>query len=211
VKKSRPGRQRKQVRPRRLQERGYRRVNQLLDAANAVFAEAGYERATTNAISKYANVSPGTFYQFFSNKQAVAEALVERYVDHLREIHRTAFAPVGVDAPLPALIDHVVDPFIELHRQGSCIEALLTGSVISEELSSSIRALDQHVESGLEKLFSARRPKSDRAELKLAARTCVLLFKAMFHSALNGTAKEQKDGVRELKTVLYRYLEPVLG
>src|ERR1700737_822831 len=66
------------ARPRRLQQRGQRRVNQLLDAADAVFAEIGYERATTNAISKYAGVSPGTFYQFFPNKQVVEESLATR-------------------------------------------------------------------------------------------------------------------------------------
>jgi AcrR family transcriptional regulator len=37
---------------RRLQQRGQRRINQLLDVADAVFADIGYERATTNAISK---------------------------------------------------------------------------------------------------------------------------------------------------------------
>ncbi len=178
-----------EARPRRLQQRGQRRVNQLLDAADAVFAEIGYERATTNAISKYAGVSPGTFYQFFPNKQAVAEALAARYVERLQEIHR----------------------FIELHRQGSGLEALLTGSVISDELSSSIQVLDRHVEIGLENLFVSRCPKGNRVELKRAASTCVQLFKALLRSALNGTPKQQKHGIQELKTVLCRYLEPMLG
>ncbi len=200
-----------QARPRRLQQRGQRRVNQLLDAADTVFAEIGYERATTNAISKYAGVSPGTFYQFFPNKQAVAEALAARYVERWQEIHRTAFAVAAVNGPLPELIAHVVDPFIELHRQGSGLEALLTGSVISDELSSSIQVLDRHVEIGLENLFVSRCPKGNRVELKRAASTCVQLFKALLRSALNGTPKQQKQGIQELKTVLYRYLEPMLG
>jgi AcrR family transcriptional regulator len=197
--------------PRRRQQRGYRRLNQLLDAADAVFAQIGYERATTNAISKHAGVSPGTFYQFFPNKRAVAEALAARYVEQLQEIHRTAFAVAAVNIPLPELINRVVDPFINLHRQGSCLEALLTGSVISEELSSSIEALDHHVEVGLENLFIARRPKADRTELKRAASTCVQLFKALLHPALNGSPRQQRQGTQELKTVFFRYLAPVLG
>jgi AcrR family transcriptional regulator len=197
--------------PRRRQERGQRRINQLLDAADALFAEIGYERATTNAISNYAGVSPGTFYQFFPNKQAVAEALAARYVQRLQEIRLNAFDVASVNGPLTELIDHVVDPFIKLKRQGSGLEALLSGSVISDELSSSIEALDQHVEAGLENLFIARRPKADREELKRAANTCVQLFKALLRPALNGTLKQQKKGIQELKTVLCRYLEPVLG
>lgn len=199
------------ARSRRLQPRGQRRINQLLAAADALFAEIGYERATTNAISKYAGVSPGTFYQFFPNKQAVAEALAGRYVERLQEIHRTAFSVAAANGPLPGLIERVVDPFIELHRRGSGVEALLTGSVISDELSLSIQALDRHVEVGLENLFLARCPKGNRAELKRAAATCVQLFKALLRSALNGTPKQRKQGTQELKTVLYRYLEPILG
>jgi len=117
----------------------------------------------------------------------------------------------NTNGPLPELIAHVVDPFIELHRQGSGLEALLTGSVISDELSSSIQVLDRHVEIGLENLFVSRCPKGNRVELKRAASTCVQLFKALLRSALNGTPKHQKQGIQELKTVLYRYLEPMLG
>src|SRR6266542_6598743 len=59
----------------RRQARGERRIAQLLDAAGEVFATVGYAAATTNAIAAQAGVSPGTLYQFFPNKQAMAEAL----------------------------------------------------------------------------------------------------------------------------------------
>lgn len=196
-------------RPRRRQKRGQRRIDQLLDAADAVFAQIGYERATTNAISQYAGVSPGTFYQFFPNKQAIAEALAERYVRHFEEIQRTAFVG-SADDSLSDLIKQVVKPFLQLHREGSCLEALLTGSVISEELSASIQEFERQVAAGLERLFRSRRPQGNREELKRAAATCVRLFKALLHSAVTGTVRQQKQGTQELETVLYRYLKPIL-
>ena len=197
--------------PPRRQARGQRRIHQLLDAADTVFAELGYERATTNAICKQAGVSPGTLYQFFPHKQAVAEALAARYLERLPQTHQTAFDIASAQAPLAELIAHVVDPFISLHRQGPGLEALLTGSVISAELTGSIHALDQHVEKSLAQLYHARRPQLNRAEIQRAAATSVLLFKAFLHSAVIGTPKQQKDGIRELKTVLLRYLQPILG
>ena len=118
----------------RRQARGQRRINQLLDAADAVFAQIGYERATTNAICKQAGVSPGTFYQFFANKQAVAEALAARYLERLPNTHQTAFDVASASAPLVELIDHVVDPFIALHRQGPGFEALRTVRSIGDLL-----------------------------------------------------------------------------
>jgi AcrR family transcriptional regulator len=195
----------------RRQARGQVRINQLLDAADAVFAELGYERATTNAICKQACVSPGTLYQFFHHKQAIAEALATRYLERLPETHQAAFDVASAQAPLADLIAHIVDPFISLHRQGPGLEALLTGSVISDELTATIHGLNQHVAKSLAELFRARRPQVNRADINRAAATSVQLFKALLHAAVTGTPKQQKEGIQELKTVLFRYLEPLLG
>jgi AcrR family transcriptional regulator len=195
----------------RRQARGQRRIDQLLDAADTVFARVGYERATTNAICEQAAVSPGTLYQFFPNKRAIAEALATRYLERLPQTHRAAFDIASADAPLAELIAHVVDPFISLHRQGPGLEALLTGSVISDELTASICGLKQHVEKNLAALFRARCPRVNRAEINRAAATSVQLVKAFLRCAVTGTPKQQKEAANELKTVLFRYLEPILG
>jgi AcrR family transcriptional regulator len=196
---------------RRRQARGQRRIDQLLDAADTVFAEIGYERATTNAICAQAGVSPGTLYQFFPNKKAIAEALAARYLERLPETHRAAFDIASADAPLAELIAHVVDPFIDLHRQGPGLEALFTGSVISDELTASIDGLIQHVDKSLAALFRARCPHANRSEINRAAATSVQLVKSFLHCAVTGAPKQQKEAIRELKTVLFRYLAPILG
>ena len=195
----------------RRQARGQRRIDQLLDAADTVFAQVGYERATTNAVCKQAGVSPGTLYQFFPHKHAMAEALAARYLERLPHTHQAAFDLASTNGPLADIIAHVVDPFISLHRQMPGLEALLTGSVISEELTATIDGLKQHVEKSLVALFLARCPKANRAEINRAAATSVQLVKAFLHFAVAGTPKQQKDGIQELKTVLFRYLEPLLG
>lgn len=63
------------AKPRRRQARGERRIAQLLDAAASVFCTSGYTAASTNAIAREAGVSPGTLYQFFPNKEAIAVEL----------------------------------------------------------------------------------------------------------------------------------------
>jgi AcrR family transcriptional regulator len=47
--------------PRRV--RGQQRGNIILDAAEQLFAEAGYEAATTNEIAARASTSIGSLYQ----------------------------------------------------------------------------------------------------------------------------------------------------
>ncbi len=68
---------------RRRQARGQRRIDQILTVAEQVFADVGYEATTTNAIAARAGMSPGSLYQFFENKEAIAAGLAARYLDRL--------------------------------------------------------------------------------------------------------------------------------
>jgi AcrR family transcriptional regulator len=72
---------RSKEKPRRVpsQERGERRVAQLLDAAAAVIAATGYDAATMCAIAERAEAPIGSLYQFFPNKTAIAHALRTKF------------------------------------------------------------------------------------------------------------------------------------
>jgi AcrR family transcriptional regulator len=62
-------------------ERGKQRVAALLDAGAAVFAEKGYEAATMTEIAERAGAAIGSLYQFFPSKEALAEALFDRFAE----------------------------------------------------------------------------------------------------------------------------------
>lgn len=66
--------------------RGVQRVSALLDAASAVFAETGYEAATTTEIARRAKASIGSLYQFFPTKEHLAAALHARHLDNLAAV-----------------------------------------------------------------------------------------------------------------------------
>src|SRR5271168_5137136 len=97
----------------RRQARGEKRIAELLRAAGEVFAEVGFEQSTTNAIAAKAGVSPGTLYQFFPNKQAIAEALANAYAAKNQALHESVFELSAAEVPLRDLIDRLVDPFLE--------------------------------------------------------------------------------------------------
>jgi len=63
------------------QERGEKRVADLLNAAEQLFATSGYEATTMNAIASLAGSAIGSLYQFFPNKESIASALLDRYTD----------------------------------------------------------------------------------------------------------------------------------
>ncbi|MFF0868269.1 TetR family transcriptional regulator [Nonomuraea sp. NPDC003560] len=57
-------------------ERRRRTEGRILDAARALFAEVGYERATIRAVAKSAEVDPALVMQYFGNKQELFRAAV---------------------------------------------------------------------------------------------------------------------------------------
>jgi AcrR family transcriptional regulator len=63
------------------QARGEKRVAQLKAAAEAVFAEQGYEAATMTAIAKAAGAPIGSLYQFFPSKEVLALTLMQQYLE----------------------------------------------------------------------------------------------------------------------------------
>ncbi|MEO0321488.1 MAG: TetR/AcrR family transcriptional regulator [Myxococcota bacterium] len=56
----------------------------ILDAGRRVFAGVGYDAATVRDLVRESGLSPGTFYNYFPDKQAVFRELVDEILRELR-------------------------------------------------------------------------------------------------------------------------------
>jgi AcrR family transcriptional regulator len=182
----------------------------LLRAAEEVFADVGYGRATTNLIAARAGVSPGTLYQFYPNKEALAEGLAAEYAQTLEALHATVFHDKIATLPLTDLVDATVDPFLDFHQQAPAFEALLLGAAVSPELAGRIQILHDTVASRLIDLFQQRAPKAKPDDLKWAAEIAVGVFRGVLPIITPLTGAKRNRAVAELKIMLARYLAPVL-
>jgi AcrR family transcriptional regulator len=64
------------------------RRNEILDAAQLLFHQQGYDATSVNTIIGKLNVSKGTFYHYFASKEDLLDSLVDRFtVDIMRLIH----------------------------------------------------------------------------------------------------------------------------
>jgi AcrR family transcriptional regulator len=72
--------------------KGARTRRRLLEAAETIFAELGYHDASIVKITEAAGVAQGTFYLYFSGKQAIFDVLVEDLNHRLRHAMATASA-----------------------------------------------------------------------------------------------------------------------
>uniref|UniRef100_A0AAU2JPS2 TetR family transcriptional regulator n=1 Tax=Streptomyces sp. NBC_00049 TaxID=2903617 RepID=A0AAU2JPS2_9ACTN len=195
--------------PRRRQARGERRIAQLLAAAAGVFCRCGYASASTNAIAREAGVSPGTLYQFFPNKEAIAIELGGRLLQHAHEMHGQAFQPENLRRPLPELLDAVLDPVIAFNCENPAFWALMHGTGIPgiaqehEELHAGLLMRVQ----GVLRTFC---PDATPAELTHTSNMILGIFKSSLDLILAHEGEERAAYVAELKTVLLRYLEPLI-
>jgi len=103
--------------------RGKRRVAALIDAGAELFAEKGYEATTMTEIAQRAGAAIGSLYQFFPSKEALAEALFNRYAERAA----ASFARVEELAPgRPAreLADLLIDYKLALRTDRDATIAL---------------------------------------------------------------------------------------
>jgi AcrR family transcriptional regulator len=193
------------------QERGKRRIESILDAAAAVFADVGYDVASTNRIAAAAGISPGSLYQFFANKQAIAEALTARYVADMEAMYDSALDPRRAILPLPEMIDRVVDEMVAFHLANPAAKALLAGADISAELAAATESLHTAMCGRVEDLIAASSPGLPRDDLARTAEVAVQITKALLPMVLAAPAAERDAVVAELKRALVGYLRTTVS
>ena len=91
------------------QARSLERVNRILDVSEEMFVKKGYAATTTKAIASQAKVPIGSLYQFFPDKEAILQALAERYSDLLYRQLQSFDTPGMAQISLANYVDRVTD------------------------------------------------------------------------------------------------------
>jgi len=89
--------------------------------------------------------------------------------------------------------------------------ALELGSTISSPLARVLADLQQGTQARLDALLAAYWPHSTPEQRHLPLLVSYRLFLALLPLALQGDEELQRAIVREMKVVLYRYWEPIMG
>ena len=81
------------------QARSKRMVEDVIEAAARILEMSGADALTTNMIAEVAGVSPGSVYQYFSDKQSIIGALIEREANAFMKVSENAFKGLsGIEA-----------------------------------------------------------------------------------------------------------------
>ena len=135
-----------------------RRRQQIIVAAKRVFSEKGFNKATMEDVANEAELSPGTLYLYFKNKEELYASLSLRILQYLliRVTHVNKETSLSAGQKLSALIEAMYDvydfdPLIivnTFHLQSSETLKNLSESMIAE-----IKTLSQKSIGAIAKIF----------------------------------------------------------
>ncbi|MDZ4270904.1 MAG: TetR/AcrR family transcriptional regulator [Mycobacterium sp.] len=87
-------------------------VERILDAGQDMLITHGYDGASTNRIAAAAGISPGSLYQYFPNKDAIAAAVIDRYSDQLSS-RVAARVSERLDQPAPDYVRESIAALVD--------------------------------------------------------------------------------------------------
>jgi AcrR family transcriptional regulator len=188
------------------QERSERRLAGFLDAAAELFAKLGFEPTTMQAIADRSGSSIGALYNYFPDKQSVADTLRDQYSQQLRarlqklseeskELSGARFAEAFIDCIVtfaeerPAWLNLHVAP-VQVGRDQTARTALRRS---------------------IAEAFRRKNPSLLPARALLAANVTLQIVKAMRSLYAESDAMGKHAVTGEFRKVLTQYLQSVLA
>lgn len=202
--------QAEQQKTRKRQARGEARIKSLLEAAETVFARDGYGAATTNEISLVAEVSPATFYQFFPNKEAVANALAIEYSRQLAALQTENKLDAYAKLDVEALVSALMNPLLKFHSRHPAFLTLMLDAPLSQEVKSIKHAIGQEFTTKMATLFRSRSPALSNKEAEWTAEVTMIIYKGFLPAIATTTGAEKQRAIDTFKSVLGAYLRSAL-
>lgn len=145
------------IRPIR-QARSQHTLERLLDSAEALIEDKGFDDITVAEIAARAGFSVGAVYSRFHDKQGVLHSLQDRFVDEANLTTDDAFDPARWQgAGIEEIVRELIVFLVEIHRERRGVLRELLGRTKSEpSMTERKERLVAHVGEHLESLLMAR-------------------------------------------------------
>jgi AcrR family transcriptional regulator len=188
------------------QQRGARRVAEVLESAAAVIAEAGYEAATMTQIAERAGASIGAVYQYFPNKEAIVRALRTQYGDEMEARWSLLDSEVS-GLTVKEMANCLIDVMVQYMEERPAYIPLLSAPLqFKRDEAARNRLRERFAE-----LFRRKNPSLSKETAFSIANVTLQVVKALNPLYADAKPKERQELIREFKLVVIAYLESKLG
>lgn len=188
------------------QERGQRRVAQILDAAAQVFVEHGVGGATMQLIAERAGASVGSLYHFFPNKLAVLESLGMQMADRVARLNEEAM-PLSLAHLEPnALFERVLRAQMVFVEENTAFDAV--HRAVQQHCPTIHESLNHALVGQVSQFLAVRYPRMPEPQRLAAAMASVATVHAIIDLAATLPLPMREPVIREAHAMLVaRYTE----
>lgn len=159
---------------------------------------------TMCAIAERAGSSIGSLYQFFPNKEAVAEALRAGYIGEVEALW-TTLAGKATELTIEELTQSLVKSEVAFARRHRAFLALLDAPATMNSWQRRERIADR-----IARVLSASNPRLSCRDAARAGAVVHQIVKGMLALYARAGTKERSGVVKEFEAVLLGYLQPKL-
>ncbi|MCM3259185.1 TetR/AcrR family transcriptional regulator [Paenibacillus lautus] len=97
----------------RIVKKADERKNEILDAADTLFGQKGFDGTSTNDILEKVGIARGTLYHHFKSKEDIMDALIDRYTVRLLDRAQA----IALDKSIP-VIERIIRVVMSLNISG---------------------------------------------------------------------------------------------
>lgn len=201
-----------QMRRQPKQARSQERVKQILDVAEQLFVETGYDATTTRAIAAQAGVSVGSLYQFFPDKEAILKALAIQYMQAQYQRFLDLHTPATVKLPLRSYVNNMIDVFDQFYTDYPGSQAIFE-QLLNTITWSKIEKIDDfeyQVIDELARFFHARQSSLSMTKCEQMAMIITKTTSELLWLSLSSDQALRQDLVAETKLLTWSYLQQYL-
>lgn len=155
------------------QARSLKRFNHILDTAAQLFEAQGYDAVTTNHIAAAAEVSIGSLYRFFPNKEALLEALIDRYREAMKAVFPKDVAP---PRKIPDILDEMFANLMQFEATHTGFQTIF---VSVEAAAAKEQVMRADTVRWVEEMLTAQFPKLAPDRRRIAAEVGVGIVKGL--------------------------------
>jgi AcrR family transcriptional regulator len=192
-----------------LQERSKKTKRNILEAARDIFAELGYENATTHQIAQRAQLSIGGVYAHFRNKEEIFLMVLEERSKNAYTVTRECVEYIrsqGMD--IEEGIDHLFSAIYSFHTKYGKLNFEINRFVTLNEKAEAIHDYwEKEEERVITKWFMENPDRFALDDLKIAMIVMGRATHAVFHYLYkNRDRVGEQDVLSQLVTMFKRYL-----
>ncbi|MGZ5389659.1 MAG: TetR/AcrR family transcriptional regulator [Aeromicrobium sp.] len=190
------------------QDRSRVMVTRIIDAGQRQLLRDGYEKSSTNRVAAEAGISPGSLYQYFSGKEAILAAVVDRYSEEL-SVRLTAVLADRLNEPGPELVRSSLNGLLDVLSENVEFLRLVVEQLPRAQNGKNTEAVERRVGDLVAAYLSMRRPKTRALEPATSAWILVRMVEHLtIQYVLENPPIPRERFIDELSTMTLAYLSP---